>query len=218
MNNYFIYYLIFFFVLLVFSSFMVITSRNPIQSVLFLILVFLFSTIIFVFVGAEFIALLTLIIYVGAIAILFLFVIMLLNLRVVEIYSGYFNYLPIAGFITLFFLIILINLIINENNVILLLDTNNITYHNWISIYNYKTNLNLIGELLFNYFSIYFIIAAFILLVSMIGTIVLTLDNEIKTNNLSLNKKLEMDKKNVFFYLNEKKEIYYIKNKNERRS
>ena len=52
----------------------------------------------------------------------------------------------------------------------------------------------------------------------MIGTIVLTLDNEIKTNNLSLNKKLEMDKKNVFFYLNEKKEIYYIKNKNERRS
>ena len=88
--------------------FLVILSSNPVQSVLYLILVYLFTAAFFMFLGAEFLAILIFIIYVGAISILFLFVIMLLNLRTIELYTTFFNYFPIGGFIGfLFFLEIL---------------------------------------------------------------------------------------------------------------
>lgn len=85
---------------------MIIISKNPIQSVFFLILIFLMTTIIFVLVGAEFLAIAVLIIYVGAIAILFLFVVMMLNLRILELYSSFHYHIPIGGIIGLFFFMV----------------------------------------------------------------------------------------------------------------
>src|SRR5690606_18967242 len=78
--------------------------HNPVQSVYFLVLVFSFSSMLFIILGAEFLAILVIIIYVGAISILFLFVVMMLNLRIMELYSTFYNYLPIGSFIGLFFL------------------------------------------------------------------------------------------------------------------
>jgi len=92
---------------------MVIVSKNPVQSILFLILVFLFTAIIFSILGAEFVSILMLIIYVGAIAMLFSFVVMLSNSRVVEIYGSYYHYIFIGfliGFLFLIELIFILNL------------------------------------------------------------------------------------------------------------
>lgn len=100
LNNYFY----FFFLLIILCGFFVIISRNPVQSVFFLILVFAFSAVLFIILGAEFLAVLVIIIYVGAISILFLFVVMMLNLRIMELYSTFYNYLPIGSFIGLFFI------------------------------------------------------------------------------------------------------------------
>lgn len=88
-------YINFFVVLILITSLCVILSKNPVQSVLFLVLVFFFSSLLLLLIGAEFLAILLVIIYVGAISILFLFVVMMLNLKVVELHSTFYNYLPI---------------------------------------------------------------------------------------------------------------------------
>lgn len=96
------------FLLLSLSSYAVITARNPVISMLYLVLVFLQASLLFLVLGAEFLFVLFLIVYVGAVAILFLFVIMLLNLRVVENYNTFYNYMPIGLFIGLYFLLFIL--------------------------------------------------------------------------------------------------------------
>jgi len=93
---------------------MVIFSRNPIQSVLFLILVFIVTICFFFLLGAEFLSLVFLIIYVGAIAVLFLFVVMMLNIKTLELNESFLKYLPISLFIILIFLLE-INYILDVN-------------------------------------------------------------------------------------------------------
>jgi len=77
---------------------MVLNTPNPVQSILFLILCFIFCSFLFVILGADFLSILILIVYVGAISILFLFVVMMLNIRLLEIYIDFFRYLPIGLF------------------------------------------------------------------------------------------------------------------------
>ena len=81
----------------------VLLAKQPIQSLLSLILSFGMSSIIFMILGAEFLSLLIFIVYIGAIAVMFLFVIMMLNVKVVELRSFYLKYLPVGIFIILFF-------------------------------------------------------------------------------------------------------------------
>jgi NADH-quinone oxidoreductase subunit J len=117
MENFLYFYLYF---LLCGCGLAVILARNPVQSVLFLILVFLLVAFIFMLLGAEFLAILLIIVYVGAISILFLFVVMMLNLRVVELHSTFYNYFPISILIgLLFFVEICYFLIIDFGNLTL---------------------------------------------------------------------------------------------------
>ena len=81
------------------SAAMVIFSRNPVHSVLFLILAFVNAAGLFVLIGAEFIALILIIVYVGAVAVLFLFVVMMLDVDFAELRQGFLNYLPIGTLI-----------------------------------------------------------------------------------------------------------------------
>jgi NADH-quinone oxidoreductase subunit J len=90
------YYSYIFFGLVLLSSVFVILSKNPIMSVFFLILSFIMSAILFLLLGVEFIAIVILTVYVGAISVLFLFVVMLLNLRIVELYSMFFSYFSVG--------------------------------------------------------------------------------------------------------------------------
>jgi NADH-quinone oxidoreductase subunit J len=91
--------------LIIASSICVILSKNIIQSILYLILVFLLCSVLFIYIGADFIGLIILIVYIGAISVLFLFIVMMLNIRILEIYSTFSVYLPLAFFLGLIALI-----------------------------------------------------------------------------------------------------------------
>jgi NADH-quinone oxidoreductase subunit J len=97
--------LVFLLSLIIISSICVILSKNIIQSILYLILVFLLCSVLFIYIGADFIGLIILIVYIGAISVLFLFIVMMLNIRILEIYSTFSIYLPLAFFLGLICLI-----------------------------------------------------------------------------------------------------------------
>src|SRR6476660_3187439 len=81
------------------SAFMVIAAKHPVHSVLFLILAFVFPSCLFVLLGAEFLAMILVVVYVGAVAVLFLFVVMMLDVDFAELRQGFLNYLPAGALI-----------------------------------------------------------------------------------------------------------------------
>src|SRR5271155_3783342 len=86
------------------SAIMVIAARNPVHSVLFLILAFVNAAGLFVLLGAEFLAMILIVVYVGAVAVLSLFVVMMLDVDFAELRQGFLNYLPVGGLIAFIFL------------------------------------------------------------------------------------------------------------------
>src|SRR5207244_8673402 len=87
------------------AAFMVIAAKNPVHSVLFLILAFVNAAGLFVLMGAEFLAMILIIVYVGAVAVLFLFVVMMLDVDFAELRQGFLNYLPIGALVGIVFLV-----------------------------------------------------------------------------------------------------------------
>lgn len=167
-------------ILILISALCVIISRNIVQSVLYLILVFFLCSLLLIYLGADFIGLILLIVYIGAIAVLFLFVVMMLNIRILEVASTFSIYLLLALFLSLIFLSLLIFLYWNNYYII---DLNNtLKYTNW-SIFN-NIKIVAIGQLLFNENYILFIGATLLLFVAMVGVIILVLqrNKEIKYN------------------------------------
>jgi NADH-quinone oxidoreductase subunit J len=158
------------------SAVMVIFSRNPVHSVLFLILAFVNAAGLFVLIGAEFLAFILIIVYVGAVAVLFLFVVMMLDVDFAELRQGFINYLPIGGAIgiILFFELaaVLIGWTIGPD--VGRAITAPIPPADQIS------NTQAIGLVLYTRYVYFFQAAGVILLVAMIGAIVLTLQH--KTN------------------------------------
>src|ERR1700743_2176684 len=104
--------------LILIAGLLVITSKNSVHSVLYLILVFLLCSLLFIYLGADFIGLIILIVYIGAIAVLFLFVVMMLNIRLLEVYSTFYIYLPLAFFLCLILFIEVIYLFFKNFNII----------------------------------------------------------------------------------------------------
>lgn len=171
-------------------SFSVIYVSNPIQSLLALIVVFALSSMLFMILGIEFISLLIFLIYVGAIAVLFLFIIMMLNLKIVELQNYYLRYLPVGSFIIFFFFFELVFFIYVEFFYVYL----NYSFLNWSKILFLEDNIFLISTIIYTYYIIYFICLALILLVSMIGSIILVINwGNLKNRNMYYN---------VYFYKN----------------
>src|SRR5690242_5257904 len=90
------------------SGFLVITARNPVHAVLWLILAFFNAAGLFVLLGAEFLAMILVVVYVGAVAVLFLFVVMMLDVDFAELRQGFLDYLPFGALIGLIFLVELV--------------------------------------------------------------------------------------------------------------
>src|SRR5881392_1365290 len=86
------------------SAFMVIAARNPVHSVLYLILTFVNAAALFMLLGAEFLAMILIVVYVGAVAVLFLFVVMMLDVDFAQMREGFLQYLPIGGLVGVIFL------------------------------------------------------------------------------------------------------------------
>ena len=161
---------------LVASAVMVIVSRNPVHSVLFLILAFVNASGMFVLMGAEFLAMILIIVYVGAVAVLFLFVIMMLDVDFVELREGFIEYLPIGlvvGGIFLIELVMTVGFWIIDPST-----TRTITAP--IPDPTHISNTEALGLVLYTKYINYFQLAGMVLLVAMIGAIVLTLRH--KTN------------------------------------
>ena len=153
------------------SGFLVISATNPINSVLSLVLTFANISFILILFNVEFLALLFLIVYVGAIAILFLFVIMMLDIKLEEIYDNSTRYIPFGFFIGIL-LIFEISIIAQDSTLPLLSIHNNILLDSSIISF---TNIEVLGNYLYTDGFYQFLISSLVLLVAMIGAIVLTL-------------------------------------------
>lgn len=162
-----------------FGGIMVISSLNPIHSVFWLVLVFLNSSAMLLLIGFNFVPLMIIIVYVGAIAILFLFVIMMLDILYLKKVDSIDNIIPL---ILLTFSNIISNyfLYLRGYNIF-----NNIT-SNYIWNINSDSQVNLISKFLYTYYAYPFIIISLLLLVAMVGAIVLVLDLGIITRRQKL--------------------------------
>ncbi|MDP2329169.1 MAG: NADH-quinone oxidoreductase subunit J [Reyranella sp.] len=153
------------------SATMVVVSRNPVYSVLFLILAFFNAAALFLLIGAEFIAMILVIVYVGAVAVLFLFVVMMLDINVVELREGFLKYLPVGALIGLVLLAeILLGLGVIGGGSATMTALNK-QGAQVLAIDNTRA----IGRVLYTQYFYLFQVAGIVLLVAMIGAIVLTL-------------------------------------------
>lgn len=173
------------------SSLYVLTASNPVHSVLALIFTFCNAAIILCLFNIEFLSLIFIIIYVGAIAVLFLFVVMMLNIKVYKKNNNIFlilTFLSILSFISLY-------IFFNES------------FSNWSVIeFNYHlffdslVNINIIGQILYNYYLICFLIAGIILLISIVGPVVLTLNFNNPNKNTSVLRQLSRSDNFITFF------------------
>jgi NADH-quinone oxidoreductase subunit J len=164
-----------FLTLLIFCSFGVISSRNPIHSILFLVCVFMLSSILLFCLEIEFLGLSFILIYVGAIAILFLFVVMMLDLKINDKLFNRLQYDLVTYFLIFFFFLELALPLSNLNTFSQSLSCSNFDWTNWSSQVETFTNIQAIGQVLYSYYFIFFLLAGFILFVSIIGSLMLTL-------------------------------------------
>lgn len=155
------------------SSIMVISLKNAVHSVLFLILVFCNTASLLLLLGAEFLAFMLLIVYVGAIAVLFLFVVMMLNIKSSPFRFNFFSIFPLGLIVSIIFLIQVIN--VSEHLNMFNLAQNNLIWISWFLEENNLTNIEAVGYVLYTQYSLLFLLAGMVLLVAMIGVIVLTL-------------------------------------------
>ena len=162
------------------SAFMVIASKNPVHSVLFLILTFVNASALFMMLGAEFLAMILIVVYVGAVAVLFLFVVMMLDVDFVELRQGFLNYVPVGGLVGLIFLIELV--LVLGATVINPSATKAIVSPISADI----SNTEALGLVLYTRYVYYFQAAGLVLLVAMIGAIVLTLQHRVRVKRQSI--------------------------------
>lgn len=159
------------------SAAMVVASRNPVHSVLFLISAFISAAGLFVLLGAEYLAMLLVVVYVGAVAVLFLFVVMMLDVDFVELKQGFLQYLPIGGAlaaVVVVELIMIVSIWAFPSDAELARAHPIPTAGETVSEPGVITNIEAFGLVLYTDYIHYFQIAGMVLLVAMIGAIVLT--------------------------------------------
>lgn len=152
------------------AGLLVVSARNPVHSVLFLITAFFSAAGLFVLLGAEFLAMLLIVVYVGAVAVLFLFVVMMLDVDFEELRKGFAQYLPIGGLVAG---ILTLEMIFVAATVA----TNGAAGKNASPMASPEgvSNTEAIGRVLYTDYAFFFQLAGMVLLVAMIGAIVLTL-------------------------------------------
>jgi NADH-quinone oxidoreductase subunit J len=151
---------------LIFSALMVVASRNPVHAVLFLILSFFNAAGLFVLLGAEFLAMILVVVYVGAVAVLFLFVVMMLDIDFAELKRGAAQYLPIGS---IFAVVVAIELWVAASAQPITLANKTVA-----AAPAGLSNTEALGRVLYTDYIFYFQTAGLVLLVAMIGAIVLT--------------------------------------------
>ncbi|MCW6509716.1 NADH-quinone oxidoreductase subunit J [Lichenifustis flavocetrariae] len=163
------------------SAFMVIAARNPVHSVLFLILAFVNAAGLFMLLGAEFLAMILIVVYVGAVAVLFLFVVMMLDVDFAVLKQGFLQYLPVGALVGA---VVLIELVLVVGGWTLAPAGSRVLGS---ATPAGISNTAALGRILYTQYIYFFQAAGFILLTAMIGSIVLTLRHKVgvKRQNIS---------------------------------
>ena len=164
------------------AAVMVIASKNPVHSVLFLILAFVNGAGLFVLLGAEFLAMILIIVYVGAVMVLFLFVVMMLDVDFTQLRQGFLQYLPIGAFIGIVVLIELLLVVVTWS---IAPDVQHAIAAP-IPPLAKMPNTEALGHVLYTRYIYFFQAAGVVLLVAMIGAIVLTLHHKPKVKRQSI--------------------------------
>ena len=172
------------------AGLMVVTAKNPVHSVLWLILTFFSSAGLFVLLGAEFLAMLLVVVYVGAVAVLFLFVVMMLDVDFVRLREGYARYLPLAAIVAGILLaeMIMISLAVVNGGAAAGAGAPTITAGD-------ATNAEAIGRVLYTDYVYIFQAAGIVLLIAMIGAIVLTLRHKPNIKRQKAHDQVNRDRK-----------------------
>jgi|TARA_B110000196_G_scaffold245498_1_gene214244 NADH-quinone oxidoreductase subunit J len=153
------------------AAVMVVSARNPVHSVLFLIVTFFTTAGLFVLIGAEFLAMVLVVVYVGAVAVLFMFVVMMLDINFVEMREGFLQYMPIGVLVGIILLVELLMVLgtASMSPAVMASGTEP------IPDLTQRQNTAALGDVLYTKYIYLFQTAGMILLVAMIGAIVLTL-------------------------------------------
>lgn len=170
-------------IIMIGSAIMMIAARNPVHSVLFLILVFFNASALFLLSGAEFLAMILLMVYVGAVAVLFLFVVMMLDIDFAELRRGIKRYVPIGVLTALILLAELILIFVSSPFSKEGLAGTAVSPMPDMAL---RTNTQAIGDILYTDYVFYFELAGFILLAAMIGAIVLALHHRVGVKRQSV--------------------------------
>lgn len=196
--------------LIITSSIIVISARNPIHSVLALISVVLNIVILLLLLEAEFLALTFVAVYLGAVTVLFLFIVMMLNIKAVDFSKEIIHSLPIGAFFGAILLYILYvvsysSIGVNEISDIFF----NKDFFDWKAIMINVSNIDAFGALLYTHFAPYLLIVGIILLIAMIGAIILTKTNYVRPEHKRnfIDQQVSRNFENAVFLVNEKKKI-----------
>ncbi len=158
------------------SSVGVVFLSNPVHSVLSLVLVFCFGGSMLLVLGVEFVAFTLILVYVGALSVLFLFVVMMLRIKEMELVSSRVQFLPFGVILFLSFVCNLLFLLYRINGTINRTPQKNIFYKDWICELESVWNTEVLAEVFFRHYVLVFLSLGFILLCAMIGAISLTID------------------------------------------
>ena len=190
----------------------VITSKNPMHSVLFLVLVFFNVSGLLILLGAEFLAFLFLIVYIGAIAVLFLFIIMMLSIKIPDHKTIIYRYLPVGFILGLGFLFEALVVLKTKLSVLIVapflsLHFNDF-YLNYLVCWGLNvfqiTNVQVFGSLLYTYYVYPFVISSIILLISMVGAIILTLHRRTDIKRQKIYKQVQQEFVKTIFWADTK--------------
>jgi NADH-quinone oxidoreductase subunit J len=171
------------------SAFMVIAAKNPVHSVLFLILAFINSAGLFILLGAEFLAMILVVVYVGAVAVLFLFVVMMLDVDFGGMRTGFLQYLPVGATVGL---ILLVELVLVLGGALITPETVAGAAAPTPPVEE-VSNTEAIGRLLYTRYVFFFQTAGMILLVAMVGAIVLTLRHRVGIKRQDISRQIARD-------------------------
>ena len=185
-------------IIAVFGGIMVVAARNPVHSVLCLILTFFTSAALFVLIGAEFLAMVLVVVYVGAVAVLFMFVVMMLDINFIKLREGFLQYLPFGALLGIVLFTELALLFLTDK-----LSVMSLVEFSTYPIFSETENTKDLGSVLYTDYFYLFQLSGLILLVAMIGSIILTLRQRTGVKKQLIHKQIEVEAKRAI----EKKKV-----------
>jgi NADH-quinone oxidoreductase subunit J len=172
---------------------------------MFLILVFCRAAGLLLLLGVEFLSIIFLVVYVGAIAVLFLFVVMMLQIKLSDMEDELFQYLPIGGFVGLLFLLETFFVLRNDFTPLISAANSDLSHLDWRTKMDRLTNLEALGQVLYTHYLLYFLLAGAVLLVAMIAAIALTMSVQEDSKRQLVFQQLSRNLENAVFLTKERK-------------